>query len=71
MEHPEIYLLIGQKLRQKRKIRDEKIQAVERATGISHSVISRIENGRYEMLSLRAIIKLTDYYGIALLDILT
>ncbi len=42
----------------------ETITCVAKNIGVSHPVISKIENGRYKSISLQLIIKLMDYYSI-------
>lgn len=40
----------------------QKLTTIEEAIGVSHTVISRIENGRYPCLNLHTLQKLSDYY---------
>lgn len=62
---------IGQKLRQVRQVRNEKLVTVANAIGISHAVISLIENGRYNCLSFALLSKLTHHYNITINEVLT
>jgi transcriptional regulator with XRE-family HTH domain len=57
---------LGSELYYQRHTTKQKIVSVSHAVGVSHAVISRIENGRYEALSLSLLKKLADYYGIPL-----
>ena len=61
---------IGNSLHKVRQEKGEKIEVVAGNIGIDHSVISRIENGRYEGLSIKLLSKITTYYGIDLADLL-
>lgn len=55
---------IGNELYYLRHLKKLKITAVSKDIGISHAVISRIENGRYESLTIGLLKKLADYYEI-------
>ncbi len=49
---------------------NQKLENIQDIIGIHHSIISRIENGRYPCLNLQTLQKLSDYYGVALTDII-
>ena len=55
---------IGNRLYLIRHSRKEKIEAVAKSIGVSHTVISKIENGRYPGVSVALLAKLADYYQI-------
>lgn len=57
---------LGSELYYYRHTNKQKLVSVSKAIGVSHAVISRIENGRYEALTLALLSKLADYYGIPL-----
>lgn len=58
--------IIGQNLHTIRNARKETLQAVASEIGVTHPIISKIENGRYESLQLGLLIKLCNYYQITL-----
>ena len=57
---------IGQNLHTIRNARKETLQAVASDIGITHPIISKIENGRYPNLQLNLLIKLCNHYQITL-----
>lgn len=57
---------LGSELYYRRHTTKQKIVSVSHAVGVSHAVISRIENGRYEPLTLSLLKRLADYYEIPL-----
>lgn len=61
---------IGDKLYMARHARREKMQTVAQAVGVSHPVISQVENGRYKGLSSSLLFKLSEYYGISLNELI-
>ena len=61
---------IGRKLYATRRIKDEKLDSVASSTGISKTVISDIENGKYTSLNFDAALKLANYHGVHLKDLL-
>lgn len=60
---------VGQKLSDVRKKRNEKIMSVAMSIGVSHSVISKIENGRYPGLSMQMLVQIASYYNIPLAEV--
>lgn len=56
---------IGNKLYDLRHARREKLETVAVSVGVTHPVISQVERGVYECLSLELLCKLADYYGVA------
>ena len=57
---------IGQNLHTIRNARKETLQSVAADIGITHPIISKIENGRYPNLQLTLLIKLCNHYQITL-----
>ena len=57
---------LGKNLHSIRNARKETLQAVASNIGITHPIISKIENGRYENLQLNLLIKLCNHYNITL-----
>lgn len=62
----EVLSRIGDACYRQRHLKKLKITTVSIDIGISHAVISRIENGRYASLSIALLNKLCDYYKIPL-----
>lgn len=58
--------IIGHNLHTIRNARKETLQAVAASIGITHPIISKIENGRYENLQLNLLVKLCNHYHISL-----
>lgn len=61
---------IGQNLHTIRNARKETLQAVAAEIGITHPIISKIENGRYPNIQLNLLIKLCNHYKVTLQQIL-
>lgn len=57
---------IGQNLHTIRNARKETLQSVAADLGITHPIISKIENGRYESLQISLLVKLCNHYKISL-----
>lgn len=62
---------IGQNLHTIRNARKETLQAVASDIGITHPIISKIENGLYKNLQLNLLIKLCNHYNIPLHQVLS
>jgi transcriptional regulator with XRE-family HTH domain len=62
---------IGQNLHTIRNARKETLQAVASEIGITHPIISKIENGRYPSLQLNLLLKLCNHYNITLQHVLS
>jgi transcriptional regulator with XRE-family HTH domain len=58
--------IIGQNLHTIRNARKETLQSVAEDIGITHPVISKIENGRYPNLQLNLLVKLCNHYNVSL-----
>jgi len=63
--------IIGHNLHTIRYARKETLQAVAASIGITHPIISKIENGRYENLQLNLLVKLCNHYNISLQQVLS
>lgn len=61
-----LFATIGNNLHTIRNARKETLQAVASNTGISHPILSKIENGRYNSLRIDILIQLCNYYNISL-----
>jgi transcriptional regulator with XRE-family HTH domain len=61
---------IGHNLHTIRNARKETLQAVAAEIGITHPIISKIENGRYPSIQLNLLIKLCNHYKVTLQQIL-
>ncbi len=61
---------IGKNLHTIRNARKETLQSVAADIGITHPIISKIENGRYPNIQLNLLIKLCNHYKVTLLQIL-
>lgn len=57
---------LGQNFHTIRNARKETLQAVAANIGVTHPIISKIENGRYKNLQLNLLVKLCNYYNISL-----
>lgn len=66
----EMLTTIGQNLHTIRNARKETLQGVASAIGLTHPVISKIENGRYEALTMAMLIKLCNHYDVTLQQVL-
>jgi transcriptional regulator with XRE-family HTH domain len=66
IEFQSLLTTIGQNLHTIRNARKETLQSVASDIGITHPVISKIENGRYPTLQLNLLIKLCNHYKITL-----
>lgn len=62
---------IGHNLHTIRNARKETLKGVASSIRITHPIISKIENGRYENLQLGLLIKLCNHYGISLQQVLS
>lgn len=58
--------IIGHNLHTIRNARKETLQSVATDIGITHPIISKIENGRYPNLQLNLLVKLCNHYNITL-----
>lgn len=61
---------IGANLHSIRNARKETLQAVAKSIGVTHPIISKIENGRYATLQIALLIKLCNHYEVTLQQIM-
>ena len=66
IEFQTLLTTIGQNLHTIRNARKETLQSVAADIGITHPIISKIENVRYPTLQLNLLIKLCNHYKITL-----
>jgi len=66
IEFQSLLITVGQNLHTIRNARKETLQSVAADIGITHPIISKIENGRYPTLQLNLLIKLCNHYKITL-----
>ncbi|MBE8719657.1 helix-turn-helix domain-containing protein [Sphingobacterium pedocola] len=66
----DIFSTIGKNLHTVRHSLKMTLEAVASQVDVTHPVLSKIENGRYNGLSLTLLIKLCDFYNITLAQIL-
>lgn len=57
---------LGKNLHTIRNSRKETLQTVASHVGITHPIISKIENGRYPNLQINLLVKLCNHYNISL-----
>lgn len=65
-----LLIKIGQNLHTIRNARKETLQSVASDIGITHPIISKIENGRYPTIQLNLLIKLCNHYKVTFQQIL-
>ena len=65
-----LLVTIGHNLHTIRNARTETLQSVASDIGITHPIISKIENGRYPNIQLNLLIKLCNHYKITLQQVL-
>ena len=66
-----LIVTIGQNLHTIRNARKETLQSVAAHIEITHPIISKIENGRYNNLQLNLIVKLCNHYNVTLQQVLS
>ncbi|WP_344827136.1 helix-turn-helix domain-containing protein [Rurimicrobium arvi] len=66
----DLFKTIGENFHTIRNARKEKLDVAAEAVGVSHPVLSRIENGRYSGLSVELLVKLCNHYQVKLQQIL-
>ncbi len=62
---------IGQQLLTCRHARQDKQLTVARSVGISVSVLSRVESGKYKHVTIELLLKLAGYYGVTIEEIVS
>lgn len=66
IEISDLLTTIGKNLHTIRNARKETLQSVALDIGITHPIISKIENGRYKNLRINLLVKLCNHYNISL-----
>ena len=66
-----LLISIGENLHTIRNARKETLQTVASAVGVTHPVISKIENGRYKTLQIEMLTKLCNHYQISLQQVMS
>lgn len=61
-----LLVTLGQNLHTIRNARKETLQAVATDIGVTHPIISKIENGRYKSLQISLLVILCNHYNITL-----
>lgn len=61
-----LLVTLGQNLHTIRNARKETLQAVASDIGVTHPIISKIENGRYNNLQISLLVKLCNHYNITI-----
>ncbi len=61
---------IGQNLHTIRNARKETLQSVAASIGVTHPILSKVENGRYKTLQIDLLIKLCNHYQVSLQQIM-
>jgi len=66
----ELLKVIGENFHSIRNIQKKTLETVASEIGVKHPVLSRIENGRYEGLSMALLVRLCNIYQVSLEQIL-
>lgn len=66
-----LLLTISNNLHTIRNARKETLKAVAVSIGVTHPIISKVENGRYPNLQLGLLVKLCNHYNVSLQQILS
>lgn len=62
---------IGQNVYTLRHKENEKLTTVAKSVGVTHSVISKIENSNYESLNLKLLVQIANHFNVPLNTILS
>lgn len=62
---------IGEMIYTLRQQKGEKLDSVSQSIGISHTVLSQVEHGRYKPLSFKLLEKIAAYYNKSVVDIIS
>lgn len=58
--------IIGTYFKEQRMRSGDKIYSVSISLGVTHPVISKIENGKYTSLNIKLIVELLEYYNLSI-----
>ncbi len=67
----DVLTTIGQNVYTLRQKENEKITTVAKSVGVTHSVISKIENSNYESLNLKLLVQIANHFNVPLNTILS
>ena len=67
----EVLSTIGQNVYTLRQKENEKLTTVAKSVGVTHSVISKIENSSYESLNLKLLVQKANHFNVPLNTILS
>lgn len=70
INHIALLTSIGKNLHTIRNSRKETLQSVASSIGVTHPIISKVENGNYKTLQLGFLIKLCNHYEVSLQQIM-
>lgn len=67
----DVLTTIGQNVYTLRQKENEKLTTVAKSVGVTHSVISKIENSSYESLNLKLLVQIANHFNVPLNTILS
>lgn len=67
----DVLTTIGQNVYTLRQKENEKLTTVAKSVGVTHSVISNIENSNYESLNLKLLVQIANHFNVPLNTILS
>jgi transcriptional regulator with XRE-family HTH domain len=67
----DVLTTIGQNVYTLRQKENEKLTTVAKSVGVTHSVISKIENSNYESLNLKLLVQIANHFNVPLNTILS
>lgn len=62
----DVLTTIGQNVYTLRQKENEKLTTVAKSVGVTHSVISKIENNNYESLNLKLLLEIANHFKVPL-----
>lgn len=69
-EFQTVLKLVGKYFKLLRNKKNEKLYSVSNSIGVTHPVISQIENGKYYSLNFKIITNLLEYYNVRLEELI-
>ena len=70
-DHARLLTCFGNFVRKLRMERGEKLYSVSSSLGVTHPVISKVENGTYHSISAKLMMQLLAYYKVGIVELLT
>jgi transcriptional regulator with XRE-family HTH domain len=67
----DVLTTIGHNVYTLRQKENEKLTTVAKSVGVTHSVISKIENSNYESLNLKLLVQIANHFNVPLNTILS